>query len=157
MLESYVDSIYQQRIMEVFSRVVEQTPQWSGHLARNWFITTIGNTTGIDESAEPAWGVHGPNDRRTTSFYKMGDSENTSPPMQRAEVAVRGAHYLSPTPVNIYNNVYYAEEVDIGDGPDGPDGIPRKIRPVNLIDGVVQMIYVNFIRMKFEGWVWNHE
>lgn len=146
-LLSYANFTYRNAVMQVFERVVKQTPQFSGFLVSNWYLG-IGSGTGeVDTSKLNIYSDAFGNDGAS----QMGDSANFDEALARARSTSLGLRYLSKVDAVIYNTVPYADDVDEGIGPEGADGTPKNIRAVNLIDGVVQMLALNVTWAKSTG------
>lgn len=136
----YANFYYRQSVMTLFEKIVNQTPQFGGDLARNWYLGIGGTSNEFDAQDDgQLWANFNPEE---DTPRKMGDQEAVSAAVRRAGYMAYSLRYIGQ-PAYIYNTTPYAEDVDMGKGPMDAHGTSYPIRAVNLIDGVVQMLAHN--------------
>jgi hypothetical protein len=133
-IRAYADDKFTLAVRETYADVVVNTPQYSGTLASNWYVGTS-PTAGFND-LRPGFGY--PN---AAPFQKGNDPA----------VGVGFSHFNGSfkygQQVFIYNTAPYADDVDVGFGPEG-----RAIRPVNLVQGKVYMLMNQMPNWKSKGW-----
>lgn len=112
---------------QVFTSVVEGSPQWSGNLAANWRLV-VGE--GVI-SYQPI-GNYDPENWRTTPHYKMGHPLAVG--MANAQLANLAAVRWD-SKIKIGNAVPYADDIEAGQGPKG-----GPLRDVNYLYGQIAMV-----------------
>ena len=111
-------------VEEVFTDIVQLTPQWSGNLASNWYLGV--GTMGEQESVIPEKAFFWPLDEALEAFER-GDS----PAVERSLDRLSGVDFGYLDTVYIYNPSAIAQDVE-------DESI--YIRPVNKVGGQVFMV-----------------
>lgn len=131
-IEAYVaeskvlaSATYRGLVSEVFTYIVDGTPQYTGNLAAEWKLTLGGPALGYAETSFKGAKIGGPNSVLPEPFNRTFNRNFEA--MEYAKAAARpGVKYVSlGTPVFISNATPYATTVQAGGG-------KHRIRPVNL-------------------------
>jgi len=120
---NHIDEKYREWVRVIFYDIIELTPQWSGNLAANWFMSTTSDSGGEETIAAKAYLWPLPVGAQP---HRRGDPE---------AVAISKARFDSSfsykEPVFIFNPAEIAPEVEAHS---------IYIRGVNLLDGRVAMV-----------------
>jgi hypothetical protein len=134
-------------VWTVFRDIVVHTPQWSGNLAANWHVEVGGSSLGTSTYTQKD--KHPPHKGSDFVPFRAGSDPAVSMALSRGYKVVNsmdtitygfGAftkqvpHVKWNSLIRIVNTTPYAEEVEIGEGPQGEDGA-LAIRDVNKFHG----------------------
>lgn len=117
-----------------FKDVVRMTPQWSGNLASNWYITFTGESAAYHQTAD-----YGAMD---ITPYSIGMNPAVDATIKRELTKLSKIKYN--TKVTFVNLAPYTSEVESGEGPNG-----KPIRPINYTYGPLLM--TAFLEMKYKN------
>ena len=123
-------------VYDVYEDLVRLSPQFSGNLAKQWYIEGGGHKGRYSKIPQ----YIGPKSKRTrtlTSEYHRGSDPAVSEAIMRELGKLGDIRWNSK--VRIVNYAPYAADVEEGLGPIGKDGNPLPIRPENLYYGRVAM------------------
>lgn len=119
-----ISVLYQKWVQHIFYDIIELTPQWSGNLAANWYLSLGAGQQGEQTIAAKAYLWPLPH---YVEPHQRGDEEAVS--ISKARFG--GETFGYSDQVFIYNPTSIAQEVE-------DQSIP--LRGVNLLDGRVAMI-----------------
>ena len=126
-VEGHVTETKRRLVRDIFTDLVQGSPQWSGNLASNWYIEFHGNTgryKKIRDYKVRDW-------RRDDPYYAGADPAVTKT-LNRELPKIADIRWNSK--IQIVNYAPYAASVEMGVGPEG-----RKIRDVNYKYGQIAM------------------
>ena len=133
-IKESVTEIKQKLVYEVYSDLVNLSPQWSGNLAKQWYIEVSGRKGSyrrISTYVSPK-NSKGP----SSVHYQRGDDPAVSEAIIRELSKISDIKWNSK--VSIINHAPYAADVEAGIGPTTAKGT-LAIRPENLYYGRVAM------------------
>ena len=114
-------------VRDIFTDLVQGSPQWSGNLASNWYIEFHGNEGRYSKIAG-----YKPKDWKRDDPYHAGDDPAVSKTLMRELPKIANIRWNSK--VQIVNYAPYASDVEAGLGPDG-----KPIREANYKYGQIAM------------------
>ena len=126
-VEGQVTETKRRLVRDIFTDLVEGSPQWSGNLASNWYIEfhgSTGNYSKIEGYKDKNWYRKNP--------YQVGSEPTVTRTLNRELPKVADIRWNSK--VQIVNYTPYAASVEMGVGPGG-----RPIRDVNYKHGQIAM------------------
>ena len=126
-VEGRVTETKRRLVRDIFTDLVQGSPQWSGNLASNWYIEFHGNTGGyskIEGYKDKNWYRKNP--------YHVGEDPAVIKTLNRELPKIADIRWNSK--IQIVNYAPYAASVEMGVGPEG-----RKIRDVNYKYGQIAM------------------
>ena len=126
-VEGQVTETKRRLVRDVFTDLVEGSPQWSGNLASNWYIEFHGNTGGYKKIRD-----YKVRDWRREDPYHVGEDPAVTKTLNRELPKIADIRWNSK--IQIVNYAPYAASVEMGVGPEG-----RKIRGVNYKHGQIAM------------------
>lgn len=139
----YCQAVYRSWALAIHADITELTPQWTGNLAANWWLSINGTPGTEQDLGDP--NVRSPGQGRAFSPYSRGMEPAVSISLARA--AGLPLPQLSDI-LYIYNPVGYAQEVE-------DDTAEPRIRPVNRVPrtetGKVAMVAYAFDKYSQKG------
>lgn len=127
LVEGQVAETKRRLVRDIFTDLVQGSPQWSGNLASNWYIEFHGSTGKYSKIR----GYKSKDWRRDDPYYAGADPA-VSKTLARELPKIADIRWNSK--VQIVNYTPYAPYVEMGVGPDG-----KKIRDVNYKYGQIAM------------------
>lgn len=137
-------------VKHVFIDLVTYTPQWSGNLVSNWYITFtgVGATYNERDNYLPPYMWDPKQDMQEP--YQMGADPMVSSTIDRELQKLPRIRYN--TVVTIVNKAPYAEDVENNIGPMGEyDYAPREIREVNLHPNYGKVAMKAYVETKYSN------
>ena len=127
LVEGQVTETKRRLVRDIFTDLVQGSPQWSGNLASNWYIEFHGNTGGYKKIRD-----YRVRDWRRDDPYYAGADPAVTKTLNRELPKTAGIRWNSK--IQIVNYAPYAASVEMGVGPGG-----RPIRDVNYKHGQIAM------------------
>lgn len=147
-LENKVTETHRRIVKHILTDLVTFTPQWSGNLASNWYITFKGVAASYNErdNYEPPY-LWKPTDYEP---YQMGADPVVAETIRRELQKLPQIRWN--TKVTIVNKAPYAQDVEDNIGPMGEyDDAPRDFREVNLHPNYGKVAMVGYVEMKYKN------
>ena len=129
-IEAEINTKYRKLVWSIYSDLVNNSPQWSGNLASNWYISSGNYSEG---NKWTPW-----NDPEKTPRIR-GDTEITVPTLGREIGKLQNMSYKVHT--RIFNPTPYGPEVEAGIGP--PGHMLQEGNKLAEYGGVAMIGYVN--------------
>ena len=126
-VEGQVTETKRRLVRDIFTDLVQGSPQWSGNLASNWYIEFHGNTAKYKKIRD-----YKVRDWRREDPYHVGKDPAVIKTLNRELPKIADIRWNSK--IQIVNYAPYAASVEMGVGPEG-----RKIRDVNYKYGQIAM------------------
>ena len=126
-VEGQVTETKRRLVRDIFTDLVQGSPQWSGNLASNWYIEFHGNTAKYKKIRD-----YKVRDWRRKDPYHVGKDPAVTKTLNRELPKIADIRWNSK--IQIVNYAPYAASVEMGVGPEG-----RKIRDVNYKYGQIAM------------------
>lgn len=147
-LTNKVAETHRRIVKHVLTDLVTFTPQWSGNLASNWYITFtgVGATYNERDEYKPPY-LWSSTDIEPS---QMGADPVVSDTIKRESAKLSKIRYN--TKVTIVNKAPYAQDVEDNIGPMGEfDDKPRDFREVNLHPNYGRVAMVSYVEMKYKN------
>ena len=131
----------------VLTDLVTNSPQWSGNLARQWYVEHASSPKG---QYRQITGYKPPDSwEATDEHYNMGDNPAVAYTLRRERAKIEKIKWNST--VRIVNYAPYAEEVEMNMGPIGRSGQRLAIRSENIHAQYGAVAMVGYASMKYSN------